>query len=167
MTAETAVTPTEELDEIAKVPSGKVTIEGHECEIRRIRTREVFTVMKILTAANQTGQIISSAIDGDEEEELGQELMAGLIVAIPYAEDDFLDLLDRLVEPPADAEAAVEVANELKNPSMETTLNIVQTIIEAEAGELVRLGKQARSWWEITGPKVREQISANSDPDRE
>ncbi len=164
MTAETAVTPTEELDEIDKTPSGKVTIEGHECEIRRIRTREVFTVMKILTAANQTGQIISSALDGEDEEELGQELMAGLIVAIPYAEDEFIGLLSRLVEHPADPEAAVIVLAELENPSLETTMLIVQAIVEQEAGELLRLGKQARSWWEIAGPKVRQQTD---DTDQE
>jgi hypothetical protein len=166
VTAETAVTPDEELDELAKTPIGSVVIEGHQCEIRRIRTREVFTVMKILTAANQTGQIIASALDQDnDEDQLGQELLAGLIVAIPYAEDDFLLLLGRLVEPPMDKEAAVEVSMALQNPELSVTMDVIKAIIENESGELVRLGKEARLWWETVGPKVKSQMAEGRETD--
>jgi hypothetical protein len=158
MTAETAVTPTEEMDEIVQTPSGKVTIGTSEYEVRRIRTREVFTIMRILTGSNMMGEVVEALGDSDEDpDNAAKRLVAGLMVAIPYAEDDFLKLIQRLVVVPA--EDLKDVAEQLANPTIELTMEILKVIVYQEAGELVRLGKDARIWWETMGPRIRERMS--------
>jgi hypothetical protein len=161
LTAQTAdVTPTdkvgqaEEIEEILPTP-GIVEIEGVRCQVGRLRTREVFSLMKILTGSGAAVSLLSRVFSDSDPEQIGQNMMAAFLVALPHAEDQAIEFIARVVEAPKRQEA--KVAAVLANPPLDVTMGVIQTIIEQEAGELSRLGKAARSWWETTGPEIRQK----------
>lgn len=168
MTAVTAVTspepeddPVDEAAEILQTPVGSIEIAGVQCRINRMKTREVFSLLRILTLGGRSVEMIATAFEADKTEaQMAQQLAANLIVTLPNAEEDFVDLIRKMVGKPdgTDAVEWVTVQRELANPDLDTSMAIIQAIVEQEAGELVRLGKAARSWWAVTGPALKAKV---------
>lgn len=165
--AETAVATPDDAEEIFQESSGEpIEIKGHPCRVTRLRTREFFSLMKIFTASGMAGALLESAFDGeDTEEEIAQRMLAALVVAIPNAEPQFIEFVNRIVELPEglEPEEIKAIRVELQNPETELTMTIIQRVIEQEAGELARLGKAARSWWSVRGPEIRRKAKAATD----
>lgn len=171
MTAMTAVTPdpeeepvgpdsNAEVDEILQRPTGVVVIDGVECDILRLKTRETFVLLRVLTLGGTSADMIASIFEKDKPlERMAQELMASLIVTLPNAETDVLHLIRHMTgrrEGTSDADW-YKVQQSLTNPEIETTMEVIQQVVWQEAGELARLGKAARSWWTVMGPELRRR----------
>lgn len=158
MTAETAdtqlVEPTE-LEEIAQIVSSRIVVDGIECEVGRLKTREFFVLMRILTRG--LGGRLADLFDADARpEDNAGRFIGALLVSIPEAETDFILLVKRMVQA-VDPDQADALRVALDNPGLETLLAIAETVAMQEAGELTRLGKAATSWWETNKEQLRRQ----------
>lgn len=173
MTAMTAVTspepedePVDEAAEILQTPVGQVEVAGVECRINRMKTREMFALLRIVTLGGTNVDMVASVFEkGQSEEVMAQKLFAAILVTIPSAENDVVDLIRKMVgkTDAATPDEWVKVQRELANPDLDVTLAVVQAIVEQEAGEIVRLGKVARSWWETMGPSIKAKVAPKKD----
>jgi len=161
-TAETAIRPVEdtttELEEIIQAVENRIEINGIECEVGRLRTREFFSLLRILTRGMGSGIATLFDPEASAQDNAGRFLGA-LIVSVPEAETDFILLVKKLVKP-IDPDKAEEVKAALDNPGLDVMLEIAQIVALQEAGELTRLGKAAKSWWEAN--KDRMKVAAES-----
>jgi len=143
----------EDLDEVAEILVEPRTAEiaGITVKIRRMRTRELLKLMRIITVG--MGSAIS-LIDWDTEDtsELTGQMTAVVLNALPHAPDEVIDFLNVMID--AEGRTLKErkaLAEEMQNPDLEVTMLLIQIILETEAPELARLGKEAVGWWKQTG----------------
>lgn len=126
---------TETLDVEAVSPEeGKVEVDGVVCRVRRLQTREILQIVKILTRGLGPG-IKDVTIDTDM---LEQDVLALLILAVPNAIDEMFDLLTSVVEPVSNYDRAKFLAA-MKNPPPETMLDVFEVIALQEKDDLHRL----------------------------
>lgn len=122
------------MDDLATIAptEGPVTIAGVPCMVRRVRTRELMLLVRVLTAGFGPGL---SAIDfKGSESDWGPQLAGLMVMAIPEAHDEFLDLLRALVEPEntLDDEARTAFDAEIRNPDIDTSMDVIATIAAQE-----------------------------------
>lgn len=153
MTAQTASqleeteATTNDVEEILQTPKA-LEVNGIKVEVRRLKTREFFSLMRILVQG-AGGNLVRVFAEEDPNVMAGQ--LAGMLIgAIPNAEFEFMRFLNMMVEP-VDEKDAEKLKSYLENPEIDDLLVIAQTIVESEAGEFAKLGKAARSWWETQG----------------
>lgn len=156
MTAETAEVAVEEevkkpdLEVILGVP-GELTIAGIDCYVKRIKTREFFELMGVITTG-MGGNIAQLGFDTDNQQEFGAQLVAALFVSLPNAVDPFLRLVRNIVKPQDDQDAR-ELREILENPELEDMMAIADCVIAQEQDSLWELVGKARAYagrWKTT-----------------
>lgn len=178
----------EDTDRINPEPVDMKLSTGVLVSVNRLRTREFFKLMKIITTG--AGRMLMEfRLDGGlgEEEFIGR-LMALVILAIPEAEDETIEFLQAMVKPiginegrnlsPSDkdknSEIWAEYSASMTNPDITDTVDIVEKIIRTEAGDLQRLGKRLASMMKIaqktgqlttTSPNVTPSESSADSPE--
>ena len=133
---------TPDLEEI--LPSEEeLTIEGMPVVVKRLKSREFFALLKIIT--NGLGQNISQfSLSMDDEEEMKSTVVAMAVLAIPNALEEFVDFMREIV-------AAKHVIDQhkvyaaLENPEIEDSINVITVIIAQEAGDFVSLVGKAKA----------------------
>jgi hypothetical protein len=88
-------TENSELDALTAEPKALALASGLEIEIERLKTRQLFKFVKIVTSG--AGGLLGSlnlSSEGDSSEFAGQ-LLALTLVAIPEAEDEAIDFIGR------------------------------------------------------------------------
>lgn len=151
----TAAPPRDEMDRLDPIGTKFKLSSGTEVEIMPLKLRQFLKFLRILTSG-------ASDIWGDMRLSTNDEgqFMAGLfglaVFAIPQAENETVDFLKSMVKPaylPEGADKAAQqvrleawgqLSVELENPELEDTLDLIQAIIEAEASDLMALGKRLR-----------------------
>ncbi len=156
MTAETAFTEPTQIEEIMGSVDNRLLVDDIECEVGRLKTREFFALMRVLTRG-MGGQVVSLFEAGLPTEELGARFVGALLMSLPQAENDFLLLMKQMVRP-VDPAMAEPLKAALDNPELEVLMQVAETIALQEAGELTRLGKAARSWWEVNKDQLTQQV---------
>jgi len=151
VTAETASAPEREhVDELeALMPDGaSITVAGVECRVRRIRTRELLRLIRIMTEGLGGRLALLDFGSAESDEDLASKVVAALVSAIPYAEDELIGFVQTVVEPRSSDVSDVKlVASELQNPDVGTLVRVLTAVVEQEADEWVRLGKDVAAWW--------------------
>lgn len=148
-------TVSEDIDTLAS-EAGPITLEsGDEVNVERLRTRQLFKLLKILTrgAAPILGEISWSAETSPEL--FSQQLLGALVVSIPEAEEEAMEFIRAMVtpiglieRPRTEAERAENYAKQdalswvLNNPSLDDTVSILERVIQVEAPEILALGKR-------------------------
>ena len=151
--------PDSELDRIDPQPKVITLQSGLEVQVVRIRTRQFFRLLKILTAA---GPEILSTLNF-QDEDFGVRLMAVLLFALPEAESPAVEFIQSMVRPHglhalprkpkkgqklSDEQVAEnqakwdQINDDLFNPQLEDTIDILETVIRQEAPEIQALGKR-------------------------
>lgn len=126
---------------------------GDRVVIQRLRTRQMFRLLKILT--HGAGPALNTLTLGGETAEFITNLIAVTVMAIPNAEDETIDFVLSMVDsadtidPPrtkADRarndELRDNLATNLLNPSLDDLLSIIEIVIRKEAPEIAALGKR-------------------------
>jgi hypothetical protein len=147
-----------ELDRLDPQPAACKLSTGFELEVLRMRTRQFFRLLRVLThgagpALMQTGLDFSSG-----GEEFAARLLTLVVMSIPDAENEavlFLSSMCRpagLVDKPSSQLSKPEAAEnkalweryseEMHNPEMTDTLDLIEIIVTQEAPELQALGKK-------------------------
>ena len=145
-----------DIDTLASEPTPLTLESGFEIKIERLKMRQLMALLKILTrgAAEVLSELSFSA--ETSQEDFTGSLMAATILAIPEAEDETVEFIQRMVVPAgivsggrltkADIQRNVELEAQLKaeldNPELTDLVTIVSEIITAEAPHIRALGNQ-------------------------
>ncbi len=110
----------------------EITVGGVQCHVRRIKTRELMLAVRVVTSGG------SYALQKTDFKDRGQ-IAALLLMAIPEAHEEFLDLLRALITPVADDfgpthEGYVSFTEAMENPPIEVSLELVEVLVEQESG---------------------------------
>lgn len=150
-------TVNEDIDAIAAEPELELKLEsGFPIRVLRIRTRATMSLLKILTrGAGEALATISFSADSSQEAFTGQ-LLGAVLLAIPEAEDETIEFLNRVVEPanlinkprltPGDIEYNQDqwdlLEAELRDPSLDDLVTIVSELFKVEGPHVLALGKR-------------------------
>lgn len=131
-------------------------VSGTPIKVNRLRTRELMALLRILTRGAADVLTNLRFDESTTEADFTGTLIAGIILAIPEAENETVNFLNVMVTH-ADIKEGIrlsrqEIANnvelenslreELDNPELEDTITILSEIIKTEASHMMALGKQ-------------------------
>lgn len=155
-----------ESDRLDPQPSELKLSTGHVVLVERLRTRQFFKLVKILTrGAGPMLFQVNLDFNLPDAEFAGR--MLGLIaMSIPEAEDQAIEFIQSMVRPadlvkpspsmkltPAEETHNQDVwlahREAIINPELEDTLDIMEKIASVEASDLRRLGKRLRSMFKV------------------
>ena len=144
-----------DLDTISSDPIPLTLESGFEIKIERLKTRALMALLKILTrgAAEVLGTLSFNS-ESSQEEFTGQ-LLAAVVLAIPEAEDETVEFIQRMVSPAGikegrlskaeiqeNVELEMTLRNELYDPEIGDLITIVSEIVTNEAPHIRALGNQ-------------------------
>ena len=155
-----------ELDRIDPEPVTVKLTTGYEVGIQRLKTRQFFRLLKVLTRGVGPAVVQSGLDFSKDQEAFGQNLLAMTLMAIPEAEQQFIEFLTSMCSPVGlheahgrarlskqqaeDNQTAVaEMVEELNNPELEDLLDLAEAIVRQEAPEIQALGKRVASLLEL------------------
>jgi hypothetical protein len=131
--------------------------DGTEVRVVRLRTRQFFRFLRILTHGG--GEALVRAIDFNADPaEFAQRLAMAVLFSIPDAENEAILFVQSMCRPPdvaapevlrldkdkvkADDEKYAVLGRKLANPELEDTVTIIETVITQEAEDIQALGKR-------------------------
>lgn len=155
-----------ELERIDPEPAIVKLSTGYEVGIQRLKTRQFFRLLKVLTRGVGPAVVQSGLDFSKDPEAFGQSLLAMTLMAIPEAEQQFIEFLTSMCTPSGlheahgrtrlskqqaeDNQAAVaDMMEELNNPELDDLLDLAEAIVRQEAPEIQALGKRVASLLEL------------------
>lgn len=174
--------------EIDRLDPEPVTVKlstGYEVGLQRLKTRQFFRLLKVLTRGVGPGVVQSGLDFGQDQEAFGRNLLAMTLMAIPEAEQQFIEFLQSMCTPLGlheafggarlskqqieDNQAAItEMVDELNNPELDDLLDLAEAIVRQEAPEIQALGKRVASLLELakkTGQLKDKTSEETSSPE--
>lgn len=149
----TTVNP--ELDSLAPESDGPITlISGTEVVVNRLRTREMLSLLRILTRGG--GAALADLSFTGETSDFAASLIGVALVSIPEAADETVEFVQRMVTPTAliegrrlskaeqeiNSEKWATLTEEMANPELEDLFSVVERVIRVEAPHMQSLGKK-------------------------
>lgn len=151
-----------ELDRLDPFPTRVILSTGFELELQRLRTRQFFRLLRVLTHGAGPLLMQNSLDFRSDPEAFAQRLVGLLIVSIPDAEQEFIQFLASMAQPAGITETPVgreltkqekednkalwdRYNTELGNPDPMDTVEIIEAIIRREAPEMQALGKRLQA----------------------
>lgn len=152
-------TVNEDIDAIAAEPKDLTLESGFPIKVLRIRTRATMSLLKILTRGAAEAIAGLTLTEDSTQAEFTAQLMGAVLLAVPEAEEETIEFLQRMVEPaklntgirlsPGDIEWNQDqwdiLKAELQDPSLDDLVTIVEAIIKAEGPHVMALGKRLRA----------------------
>jgi hypothetical protein len=153
---------------------------GDRVVIQRLRTRQMFRLLKILT--HGAGPALNNLNVGADTAEFITQLIAVTVMAIPNAEDETIDFVLSMVDsadtidPPRtkadrarNEELRDNLAANLLNPSLDDLLSIIEIVIRKEAPEIAALGKRLGALLQTTlgnAPTAEPEPESLPEPEK-
>lgn len=131
-----------DLDVILPV-GGVVVVDGIDARVRRLKTREFLSLIRVLTTG--MGPAIGKiSLTPDDPEKLQGELVGLFLVAVPNAIDEFAEFLLSIVEAvnPSDQPKLLKA---MVNPEAEVLLDVLTVLAEQEKDDLSVLAGKGRA----------------------
>lgn len=155
-----------ELDRIDPEPVHVTLSTGYVVSLQRLKTRQFFRLLKVLTRGLGPLMVQAQLDFNGDQEDFARRLLGLLAMAIPEAEQQFIEFLQSMTLPvgfhePRDGarldrkqlednqEMLAELLEELNNPELEDLIDLGEAIIRQEAPEIQSLGKKIRGWMEV------------------
>jgi len=154
-----------ELDRIDPQPVQVKLSTGYTVEMVRMRTRQFFRLLRVLTHGAGPALMQSGLNFGGDPGEFATKLLTLTIMSIPDAESEAILFLTSMGRPAglsdkldnqrskqekeADDELWDRHGREMHNPELEDTLEMITVIIQQEAPELQALGKKLQQTMEL------------------
>ena len=143
----------EDLEVIVPVEKSFV-IDGVDCKVKRLKTREFLGLMRVLTAG-LGGALGEVRIDFTDADSVGRDLSALFVLAIPNAVDEMVLFLTQVVVP-TDSGQAGRVRKYLDdNPDLDVLLDVFEVIAVQEKDDLSALAGKAQAMWSRLVPLYR------------
>lgn len=152
-----------DIDRLDASPVEVALSTGLVVSVERLRTRQFFKLMKILTRG-AGAMLMEIRLDASmPQEEFMGKLLGLIILSVPEAENEALEFLRSMTFPSGLGQSrnptSVEKANNdalwekfnltLQNPELDDTVTIFETIVRAEAADIQRLGKRLAAMMKI------------------
>lgn len=125
--------PAEDLEKLVPQLPESVTVAGVLCKVNRVRTRELMLLARILTRG--IGENMAMVDFKGDPDEVEAQVLGLLVVAIPEAGDEVLDLLRVIVQPAekiVDEQQRNAFAREMGNPDVDTMLDALGVMVRQE-----------------------------------
>jgi|GEM_PF-3301586 len=152
--------------ELERLDPQPVTVKlstGFPVEVVRLRTRQFFRLLRVLT--HGAGPALTRLNFRDEPEQFTERFLMLVLMSIPDAESEAITFLQSMCKPAGladkpdsqltkqekeDNAAAWEGFNEaLFNPELGDTLDLIEVIVRQEAPELQALGKRLEAMMDL------------------
>ena len=121
---------------------GIIEIDGHKCRVKRLKTREFFGLLRVMTSGlgPMLGQFQFHQKMSDED--MGAQLIAMAALALPNALEEFATFMQLIVEP---VDSKVDIREALDNPDLDVTMEVIAVMIGQEAGDFRELVGKAQT----------------------
>ncbi len=144
-----------DVDTILAEPEDLTLSNGFGIRVKRIKTRETFKLLKIITSG-MSGSIGSLLFNEDDSEEaFTGALLGAVIVSVPEAEDEAIEFIQAIVEPrnlienprtkperESNEEQYEKLSRALENPELEDLVTIIEQVVHNEAPQIRALGNR-------------------------
>lgn len=130
-----------------------VTIGGYRCHIRRLKARETLFLLRIITRGFGPGiadLMASFTQDGADSEDRAAELIAALLVAVPNAMNDFMELVTHLVAADDQSDRKQLADYCMTDLEMDDVITVIQAVVIQEVDDWERLVGNVRRAWETS-----------------
>lgn len=139
-----------------------VMVDGVECRVNRLKTREFLSLIRVLTAGLGPG-LNEVELDFTDGETVARDLSALMILAVPNATAEFTVFLTSVVEP-VDGSKQGQVGKYLyDNPDLDVMIDVFEAIAVQEKDDLAALAGKLRGVWGRIGtlyaPKTSKKTS--------
>jgi hypothetical protein len=171
---------TSELDRLDPEPRVIKLSTGFTLELARLRTRQFFRLLKVLTHGAGPAMMRAGLDFKGDGEQFAQQLIMLVIMSIPDAEAEAIAFLQSMCKPAglidkADSQLTKtqaaenkglwdEFNQELFNPDPADTLDIIEQIVLQEAPELQALGKKLQKMLELFRATGQDKETKEPDP---
>lgn len=178
-----------ELDRLDPEPVTVKLTSGFALEIVRLRTRQFFRLLRVLTHGAGPAMMRAGLDFKDNPGEFASKLVVLVVMSIPDAESEAVAFLQSMCKPtglvdkPESQLTKQQTENnktlwdefnrELFNPPLEDTIDLIEAIVRQEAPELQALGKRLEGMLKLfqkTGqdkepaePEVSPEVMASSE----
>jgi hypothetical protein len=147
--AEVVPEPPADLEPILPTPT-KLDVAGIECNVRRLKTRELLLFMRVISNGFGPG-IVNIRLNLADREEAASQMLAMLLISVPNAVEEFLVFVQNVVEP-VDPKRRRDLNRELENPEIEVLLEVAERVVLSEKDDLTSLlGKGQAMWSRMQG----------------
>lgn len=153
-----------ELDRLDAEPAVVKLSTGYEVGLQRLKTRQFFRLLKVLTRG--VGPAMLQSLNfSDDPEGFGRNLLAMTVMAIPEAEQQFIEFLQSMCKPVGmhepdgrqltkkereeNSDLITELVEELNNPELDDLLDLAEAIVKAESADIQALGKRVAGLLEV------------------
>lgn len=146
----------------------QITVAGVPCVVNRVKLRELMLLARVVTRGIGENMTMVDV----EADDVDQQLMGLLVVAIPESGDEMLDLIRVLIRPAekiADEEQRNAFAAEMVNPDVALTLDALAIMLRQEkdtipmlVGKFRDLFRGAMALWKRE--QAQEQHNAAQRP---
>lgn len=161
-----------EKDDITRLledPKGPFALQsGTRIVIRQLKLREFLRLLRIITRG-ANASMSGMNLDFDNPDEFVQTFLVMILFAIPEAEEEAISFIQSMADPAdlvgnpkVDAPKRQALMDELADPDMEDTVNIIAAVVASEGADLQALGKKIRTMFntakrmgvvpDLTGP---------------
>lgn len=161
-----------DVEVLEPTPEGIKLSTGDFVNIKPLKTRGLFKLLKIVTSG--LGDLIAAVSLSDDEEEFAGQMIGMIIAAVPEAEDESMEFIRAMVEPtgliPKPKTNADKARNEalelsldeaLEDPEPIDTFAIITALVEAEAENMMSLGKQVQAMFKMNVAQAKVNSSSS------
>lgn len=169
-----------ELDRLDPEPVIVKLTSGFGLEIVRLRTRQFFRLLRVLTHGAGPAMMRAGLDFKDNPGEFASKLVVLVVMSIPDAESEAVAFLQSMCKPTGltdkpesqltkqqaeNNKALWEQFNtELFNPPLEDTIDLIEAIVRQEAPELQALGKRLESMLKLFQKTGQDKEPADPEP---
>lgn len=153
---------------------------GFTVEVVRMRTRQFFRLLRILTHGAGPAMMQAGLNFNAEGREFVTQLLTLVVMSIPDAESEAVQFLASMCKPAglieregatlnkqeSEANAALwkQHGEELHNPDLEDTIDLIELIIRQEAPELQALGKKLERTFKLFQRTGQDKDKPEAEP---
>lgn len=169
-----------ELDRIDPQPEVCKLSTGFAVEVVRMRTRQFFRLLRVLTHGAGPALMQASLDFAAKPEEFAAKLMTLVVMSIPDAETEAIQFLASMSRPVGIVDKAESQLTkqetetnkalwsrfneELHNPELTDTIDLIEVIIRQEAPELQALGKKLQKVFALFQKTGQDKEPAEEAP---
>lgn len=164
---------TSEVDTLVSEPKRLTLTNGAVVEVSRIKIRQLFKLLKVLSSGDTLGVI---SLYGDvSNEEFSKTLVFAMLTAIPEAEEESIDFIRSLVAPVVphpegsrltsaqiadNAEAMAKFSQAMENPDLDDFVDILIPVVQTEAPHIKALAKKLGALLEAQQKSLEAKASS-------
>jgi len=164
-----------EVDRLDPVTTEVKLVSGFPVEVVRLRTRQLFRLMRILTRGATPEGLAKLDFTG-EPGEFAARLLGIVALAIPEAESEAIGFLNSMTKPAGlvdkkpvqltkqeseiNAGLFSRFQEEMFNPELEDTIQLLEVIIANEAPDIQALGKKLSHLWQVARKALGDRAEA-------